>query len=123
MSGTSFRQRSLDGFVDICAPDRFEWNGLVALVHYGQVLDVLQRLDRHTDLNPAGSPVGEVVPTVGTFVDGVRGIGKVYLHDFPRPRPGEIGQVAFLLRVLVAVDGNEGCKDALILHRQNGFEG
>ena len=96
---------------------------MVALVHHWQILDVFESLDGHTNLYPAGSPVGEVIPAVGTFVDGVDGIGKMGFHDLPGPRPGEIGKVTFLLRVLVAVDCIERCKDTLFLHRQNGLKG
>ena len=77
MSCTGFRERALNRLVDIRAPDGIEGNRLVTLVHDGQILDVLEALNGYAGLYPAGSPVGEIVPAVGTFVDGVGGIGKV----------------------------------------------
>ena len=43
-------------------------------------------------------------------------------HHLPRPRPGEIGQIAFLLRVLIAVHCIQRCKDTWFLHVEMGFE-
>ena len=77
VTSTGFREGALDGLVDIGAPDGLEGYGLVALVHHGQILDVLEAADGNTGLNPAGSPIGEVVPAVGTFIDGVGGIREV----------------------------------------------
>ena len=122
MTCTGFRERALDGLVDIGALNGAGWDGLVSCIHHGQILDVLDTLDGDTGLDPAGSPVGEVIPAFGVFVDGVGGIGKVGFHDLPSPRPGEIGQITFLLRVLVAIDGIERCKDTWFLHVEMGFE-
>ena len=118
MTGTSFREGSLDGLVHVEALDIRKWDGLVGVVHDRKVLDVFQSLDGDSGLHPAGSPVGEVVPTFGIFVDGVRGIGEVSLHHLPRPCPGEIGKVAFLLRVLVAVHCTERLENSVFLHRR-----
>ena len=83
---------------------------------------MLDTLDGDTGLNPAGSPVGEIVPAVGTFVDGVGGFGKVFFHDFPGPRPRKVREVTFLLRVLIAVHCVQRCKDTWFLHVEMGFE-
>lgn len=112
----------MDCLVHIGTANGIERDGLVACVHYGKILDVLEPLNGHADLYPAGSPVGEVVPAFGTFIDGVGGIGEVGLHHLPSPRPGEIGQVALLLRVLIAVHCVQRCKDAWFLHVEMGFE-
>ena len=117
MTCTSLRERALDGLVDIDALDSSQRNRLIAVVHDGQVLDVLQSFDGHTDLYPASSPVGEIVPPIGTFVDGVGRFGIVGFHFPPRPCPGEIGQLALLLHVLVAVDGIEHRENRVFLHR------
>ena len=116
VSGTGFRERALDSLVDIGTPDGVKRDGLVALVHNGQILDVLESLDGDAGLYSACSPVGEIVPAVGTFVDGVGRVRIVRFDYLPRPGPGEIGQVAFLLRVLVAVDCIERCKNTGFLH-------
>ena len=113
---TCFRERALDCTVHVSAPNGLVGDGLVALIHHGQVLDVLDTLDGDTGLNPAGSPVGEVIPAFGTFVDGVGGRWVVLFDHLPCPRPGEIGEIPFLLRVLIAVECIERCKDALFLH-------
>ena len=78
---------------------------------------MLDALDGDAGLDPAGSPVGEIVPTVGILVDRVRGLGEVCLHHLPRPRPGEVGKVAFPLRVLIAVDCVERAENNVFLHR------
>ena len=65
---------------------------------------MLKTSDGHAGLHPAGSPVGEVVPAVGILVDSVGRVRIVRLHHLPRPRPGEVGKVAFPLSVLVAVE-------------------
>ncbi len=89
------------------------------LIHLvGLCLDVLKTPDGHAGLYPAGSPVGKVVPSVGTFVDGVGRVRKVRLHHLPRPCPGEIGQVALLLHVLVAVERIEHRENSVLLHRR-----
>lgn len=116
MTGTSFREGSLDGLVDVEALDIRKRDGLVGVIHDRKVLDVLQSLDGDSSLHPAGSPVGEVVPSFGILVDGVRGIGEVSLHHLPRPRPGEVGQIAFPLRVLIAVDCVERAENIVFLH-------
>ena len=112
----------MDGLVHIGTANGIERDGLVACVHYGKILDVLETLNGHTNLYPAGSPVGEVIPPVGTFIDGVGGIWEMGFHHLPGPRPGEIGQVALLLRVLIAVHCVQRCKDAWFLHVEMGFE-
>ena len=76
---------------------------LVPHIHNRQILDVFEVLDRDTGLDPAGPAVSKVVPPIRTFVDGVGSVGIVGLDNLPGPRPGEIGKVALLLRVLVAV--------------------
>lgn len=73
MTRTGFSERALDCLVDISALDGIEWDRLVSCVHHRQILDVFEIINGNTGLNPAGSPVGEVVPTVRTFVDGVMG--------------------------------------------------
>ena len=113
----------MDCTVHIGAANALVGDGLVSRIHDGQILDVLEALDGDTGLYPAGSPVGEVVPAVVAFVDGVGGIGKVLFHDFPRPRPRKVREVTFLLRVLIAVDCVQRCKDTRFLHVQKGFEG
>ena len=123
MASTGFGEGALDGTVHIRTANALEGDGLVSCIHHRQVLDVLESLDGDTSLNPAGSPVGEVVPAVGILVDDVGGIGKVFFHDFPGPRPRKVREVTFLLRVLIAVDCVQRCKDTRFLHRQNGFEG
>ena len=71
VSGAGFRERALDCFVDISTADSFKRDGLVALVHNRQILDVLEPLDGNASLHPAESSVGEIVPAVGILVDGV----------------------------------------------------
>ena len=122
MTSTCFRERALDCTVHISAPDPFDGYGLVPCIHHRQILDVLETLDGDSGLHPTGSPVGEVVPPFGTFVDGVGGIREMGFHHLPRPRPGEIGQIAFLLRVLIAVHCVQRCKDTWFLHVEMGFE-
>ena len=113
---TCFRERALDSFVHVRASDVLVRDGLVALIHHGQILDVLDTFNGDASLNPAGSPVGEVIPAFRTFVDGVGGRWVVLFDHLPCPRPGEIGEIPFLLRVLIAVECIERCKDALFLH-------
>jgi len=91
-------------------------NGLVACIHNRQVLDVLETSDGDSSLHPAGFPVGEIVPSVGILVDGVGGIWVMGLDNLPGPSPGEIGQLTFLLRVLVAVYGIEHAENRFFLH-------
>ena len=122
VTSTGFRERALDCTVHVCASDGLVGDGLVSCIHHRQVFDVLDTLDGDTGLNPAGSPVGEVIPPFGTFVDGVGGIWEMGFHHLPRPRPGEIGQIAFLLRVLIAVHCIQRCKDTWFLHVEMGFE-
>ena len=74
VASTGFRERALDCTVHVSASDGLVGDGLVTCIHHWQVFDVLDTLDGDTGLNPAGSPVGEVVPPFGTFVDGVVGI-------------------------------------------------
>lgn len=119
---TGFCERALDRAVHVSASDGLVGDGLVTCIHHRQVFDVLDTLDRDTGLNPGSSPVGEVVPPFGTFVDGVVGIWEMGFHHLPSPRPGEIGQIAFLLRVLVAVHCVQRCKDTWFLHVEMGFE-
>ena len=116
MTCASLREGALYGLVDVGAAYRFERDGLVALVHHGQILDVLESLDRDAGLHPARPPVGEVVPPCGILVDGVEGIGEMGLDDLPCPCPGEIGEITLLLRVLVAVDRIERCENVVFLH-------
>ena len=78
---------------------------------------MLEASDGHAGLNPASSPVGEVVPSVRIFVDGVGRVRKVGFHHLPRPCPGEIGQVALLLHVLVAVHCAEHRENCVLLHK------
>ena len=120
MSCTGFRERALDGLDDIRAPDGIKWDGLVPCIHHWEVFDMLDSLDGYTGLNPSSSPVGEVIPAFGTFVDGVLGRRKVRFHHLPGPCPGEIGQIALLLRVLVAVDCIERLENSVFLHNK-GF--
>ena len=116
MTGTCLREGSLDGLVHVEALDIRKRDGLVGVVHDGKVLDVLQSLDGDSGLHPAGFPVGEVVPSFGILVDGVRGIGEVSLHHLPRPCPGEVGERSFPLRVLIAVDCVERAENSVFLH-------
>ena len=116
VSCTCFRERALDCTVHVSTPDGLVGDGLVPLIHHGQILDVLDTLDGDTGLNPACSPVGEVIPAFRTFVDGVGGRWVMLFDHLPCPRPGEIGEIPFLLRMLIAVDCVERCKDALFLH-------
>ena len=104
MTGTCLSEGPLNGAADIETPDVAKRNGLVGVVHDGEILDMLESLDSYAGFNPAGSPVGEVVPSVGILVDSVGGIREVCLHHLPSPCPGEIGKRSFLLRVLIAVD-------------------
>ena len=123
MTSTGFCEGTLDCLVHIGTANSIERDGLVACVHYRQILDVLEALNGHTDLYPAGSPVGEVVPTVGTFVDGVGGIWEMGFHHLPSPRPRKVSKVTLLFRVLIAVHCVQRCKDTLFLHLEMGFEG
>ena len=120
MTCTGFGEGALDGLVDIRAPDGIEWDGLVACIHHREVFDMLDSLDGHAGLNPACSPVGEVIPSFGTFVDGVLGRRKVRFHHLPGPCPGEIGKIALLLRVLIAVNSIERLEYSVFLHNK-GF--
>ena len=117
MSCTGFRQTSLDGLVDVCAPYIDQRDGLVLRIHDREILDVLETPDDDTGLHPACPSVREVVEPFRTFVDDVGGIGVMGLDDLPGPCPGEIGKVALPLHVLVAVDRIErreyGC---VLLH-------
>ena len=91
VSGTGFRKGALNCLVDIGASDGFKRDGLVACIHHGQILDVLQSLDSDAGFNPACSPVGEIVPAIGILVDGVGRVRIVRFDYLPRPGPGEIG--------------------------------
>ena len=122
MTSTGFREGALDRLVHVSASDGLIGDGLVPLIHHRQVFDVLDTLDGDTGLDPGSSPVGEVVPPFGTFVDGVVGIWEMGFHHLPSPRPGEVGQIAFLLRVLIAVHCIQRCKDTWFLHVEMGFE-
>ena len=77
---------------------------------------MLDTLDGDSGLDPAAFPVGEVVPSFGILVDGVRGFGEVCLHHLPRPRPGEVGKRTLPLRVLIAVDSVEHGENIVFLH-------
>ena len=77
---------------------------------------MLDSLDGNTGLDPAGFPIGEVIPSFGILVDGVGRARIVCLHYLPRPCPGEIGKIPFLLRVLVAVDSIERLEYSVFLH-------
>ena len=79
---------------------------------------MLDSFDGDTGLHPAGSPVGEVVPPFGILVNGVLGGWEMVLDHLPRLCPGEIGKVAFLLRVLVAVHCTERLENSVFLHRR-----
>ena len=120
MTCTRFRQGALDGFVYIRASDGIKWDGLVPCIHHREVFDMLDSLDGDTGLYPSSSPVGEVIPPFGTFVDGVLGRRKVRFHHLPGPCPGEIGQIALLLRVLIAVNSIERLEYSVFLHNK-GF--
>ena len=122
VTSTSFRERALDCTVHVSASDGLVGDGLVSCIHHRQVFDVLDTLDGNTGLDPGSSPVGEVIPPFGTFVDGVGGIWEMGFHHLPSPRPGEIGQIALLLRVLIAVHCVQRCKDTWFLHVEMGFE-
>ena len=110
------RKAALDALVDVDATDGVERYRLVARVHYRQVFDVLEASDGDSCLHPAGAPVGEVVPSVGILVDSVGGVGVIGLDHLPGPRPGEVGEVALPLGVLVAVDSIEHAENGVFLH-------
>lgn len=117
MSCTSFGKCSLDSLVDVRALDITEEDGLVSCIHDKKVFDVFKALDGYSNFDPAGFPIREIVPAVWTFIDGVDGFREVGLDNLPSPCPGEIGEVALLFRVLVAVDRIERRKNGL-WHRQ-----
>ena len=77
---------------------------------------MLDSLDGYSSLQSAGSPVGEVIPAIEIFVDGVGRARIVCLHYLPRPSPGEIGKISFLLRVLIAIDRIERLEYSVFLH-------
>ena len=122
MSCTGFGKCTLDSLVDVRALDITEEDGLVSCIHDREILDVFQILDGDTDFDPTCFPISKVVPAIRTFVDGVEGFREVGLDNLPSPCPGEVGKVALLLSVLVAVDGIERCKSGL-LHKQLGYKG
>ena len=122
MSCTGFGKGTLNSLVDVGTLDIGQEDGLVLGIHDREILDVFQILDDDPDFDPAGFSIRKIVPTIRTFVDGVVRFGKVGLDDLPSPCPGEIGKVALLLSVLVAVDGIERCKSGL-LHKQLGYKG
>ena len=103
MTCTSLCKRSLDGFVDIGASDSLKRNGLILRIHNRQILDVLQFFDGDTDLYPACPAIGKIVPTIWTFIDGVRSIWVKGLDQLPSPCPGEIRKIPFPLHMLIAV--------------------
>lgn len=103
MTCTSLCKSPLDGFIYVSALYITKENGLIPGIHYRQILDVFQTLYGYTDFHPAGVPIREVIPVVWTFIDGVEGIREMGLDDLPSPCPGEIGEVALLFSVLVAV--------------------
>lgn len=104
MSCTGFGKCTLDSLVDVSAFYITEEDGLVSGIHDREILDVFQILDGDTDFDPAGFSISKVVPAIRTFVDGVEGFREVGLDNLPSPCPGEVGKVALLLSVLVAVD-------------------
>ena len=110
------RQTALDALVDVDAADGIKGYRLDARVHYRQVFDVLEASDGDAGLHPAGAPVGEVVPSVGILVDSVGGVGVIGLDHLPGPRPGEVGEVALPLGVLVAVERIEHAENGVFLH-------
>ena len=122
MSCTSFGKCTLDSLVDVRALDITEEDGLVLGIHYREILDVFQIMDGDTDFHPAGLAIGEVIPAIRTFVDGVVCFREVGLDNLPSPCPGEIGKVALLLGVLVAVYRIERCKSGF-LHKQISVKG
>ena len=81
---------------------------------------MLESFDGDTSLHPAGFPIGEVVPAVGILVDDVGRSRVVSFHYLPRPSPGEIGQIALLLRLLIAVNCIESLENSVFLHNK-GF--
>ena len=103
MTGAGFGQSTLNGLVDIGAFDSLKRDGLISSIHDGKILDVLKVLNRDADFNPASAAVSEVVPTIWTFIDGVRSVRIMGFDDLPRPCPREVSQVALPLRVLIAV--------------------
>ena len=117
MTSASFCKGSLDGFVDVRTLDIIQEYGLVSGIHDRKVFDVFKALDGYSNFDPAGFPIREIVPAVWTFIDGVDGFREVGLDNLPSPCPGEIGEVALLFRVLVAVDRIERRKNGL-WHRQ-----
>ena len=110
MSCTGFGKCTLDSLVDVRALDITEEDGLVSCIHDREILDVFQILDDDTDFDPAGFSIRKIVPAIRTFVDGVVCFREVGLDNLPSPCPGEIGKVALLLGVLVAVYRIERCK-------------
>jgi len=77
---------------------------------------VLETSDGDACLHPARPPVSEIVPPFGILVDCVDGIGEMGLDDLPCPCPGEVGEIALLLRVLVAVDRIERRENVVSFH-------
>ena len=116
MTCAGLGERPLDGAVDVKAGHFRIGNGLVTGVHHGKVFDMFESFDRDSRLYPGGSPVGEIVPAFGILVDGVLGGRIDRFYDLPRPCPGEIGEIALLLHVLVAVDCIERLENRVFLH-------
>ena len=113
---TGLGERPLDGAVDIEAGDSLKRDGLVAGVHYWEVLDMLESFDGDSSLYPTASSIGEVVTTVMSLIDSVTGIREVGLYHLPRPCPRKVSEVAFLFNVLVAIDADERFENRVFLH-------
>ena len=109
MRGDCFGQAPFEGFVHVETCDLIRGYAMVAVIHNGQVFHELQPFHGHAYLDPAGAPVGVVVPPLRVLVYRAGGRRVEFVQPLPGPRPTDIvegvASFALLLLDVVKVEG------------------